>query len=201
MKKNCIIFLLLIAAIHLRAQQQNDESPFSNKAALKVGYYGNVQFDNGLNLGAEYAWNQKQKVKQKRKGKRVIIRQFLVHGSLGYSTNFTTKNDNAVSGFSGLIWRRTNHKRWQLNVELNPLGFYRSMLPETFEVEGDGVSNVGLPGRIFYSPSIAGGIGRMGKGKGLSGWYLNAQYTFWTSFNSSTLPVFSLQFGHRFHFN
>ena len=194
MKRNSIIFLLLISAIHLHAQSQTDNSSFSNKLSFKAGYYGNFFWDHGLNLGAEYTWNEKVKVKEKRKGQKTIVRQFLLHGNLGYSTNFTNQTDEGLHTYCGLIWRRTGHKGWQLNAELNPLGYYRSILPETIKVEGDDVSSVGLPGRGYYAPSITLGIGRH------SGWYLNVNYSLRTPFNSGTLPVFALQFGHRFNF-
>lgn len=197
MKKYTILFLL-IYTINLKAQSQRDNSSFLNKTEFKVGYYGNLIWNNGINFGAEYVW--KEKVKEKRKGSKTITHQLLFNGSLGYSTNFTVKTENSLRTYYGLIWRRTSPKRWQLNVELNPLGYYRSFLPETFEVNGDEVSKVKFPGRSYYAPSFAIGIGRLRKEKKLSGWYLNLNVALKTPYNAGTLPMLSLQYGYRFNF-
>ncbi|WP_024771905.1 hypothetical protein [Aquimarina macrocephali] len=199
MKIRSIIFLLM-AAVNLQAQSQTSSASFLDRTEFKIGYYGNIVWDNGLNIGAEYAWKKYVKIKERKKGQKIITHQFLFNGSLGYSTNFSTQTDNGLSTYYGLIWRRTNPKGKQYNVELNPLGYYRSFLPETYEVKGDHVSKVSLPGRGYYAPSIAIGIGKLRKGKKRSGWYLNLQCTLRTNYNTGTLPVFSLQYGHRFNF-
>ncbi len=200
MKKYSIIFLLTYA-INSQAQQGRiDSSSFLDKTEFKVGYYGNLLWDNGLNLGAEYAWKEKKKVKETKKGQKTITHQFLVNGNLGYSTNFANKTDNGLHTYYGLIWRRTSPKRWQFQVELNPLGYYRSFLPETFKVDGGDVSKVRLPGRGYYTPTIAFGIGRLRNGKRRSGWYLNFNCAFRTNYNAGVLPTYSIQYGHRFNF-
>jgi len=119
---------------------------------------------------------------------------------VGYSTNFNNQTDNGLHSYYGLIWRKTNSKGWQRNIELNPLGYYRSFLPETFEVKGDEASKVRFPGRSYYAPSFTFGIGRLRKGKTRSGWYLNFNYTLRAPYNAGALPAFSLQYGHRFNF-
>lgn len=199
MKKHNLIFLFIFA-ISFQAQSQTDGSSFLNKTAFKVGYYGNVFWVNGLNIGAEYTWKEKQKIKEKKKGQKTITHQLLLNGSLGYAKNFSNQTDNGLTTFYGIIWRRTNSKRWQLNVELNPLGYYRSFLPETFEVEGGEVTEVKVPGRSYYAPSIAFGLGRGRNGKRHSGWYLNFNCTLRTPYNAGVLPTFSLQYGHRLSF-
>ena len=200
MKKYSIVFLL-VYAINLQAQQSlTDGSYFLKRTEFKVGYYGNLFSDNGLNLGAEYIWKEKIKVKEKKNGPKKIAHQLLLNGSIGYSTNFSNQTDNGLYTHYGLIWRRTSPKRWQLNVEVNPLGYYRAFLPETFEVKGDEVSKVKFPGRSYYAPSIGFGIGRQRPGKRRSGWYLNLNYTLRTPYNAGTLPTLSLQYGHRFNF-
>ncbi|WP_108807376.1 hypothetical protein [Aquimarina spinulae] len=199
MKIHTIIFLL-VATMHLQAQNQISGASFLDRTEFKIGYYGNIAWDNGLTIGAEYAWKEYINIKERKKGQKIITHQFLFNGNLGYSTNFSTQTDNGLSTYYGLIWRRTNPKGKQYNVELNPLGYYRSFLPETYEVKGDRVSKVSLPGRGYYAPSIAVGIGKLRKGKKRSGWYLNLQLTLRTNYNAGTLPVLSLHYGHRFNF-
>lgn len=198
MKKFNIIFLL-IAALSLQAQSQTDSPTFLGQTVFKVGYYGSLLFDNGLNIGAEHVWKQKQKIKEKKKGQKTITHQLLFNGSIGYSTNFTNQTDNGLQTHYGLIWRRTGSKRWQFNLELNPLGYYRAFLPETYEVNGDEVSEVKFPGRSYYAPSVSFGIGKSGKGKRHAGWYLNLNYTSRMPYNAGALPVFTIQYGHRFN--
>jgi len=199
MKKYALIFLL-VYAINLPAQSNADGTSFLNRTEFKVGYYGNLFWDNGLNLGAEYVWKEKKKVKEKKKGQKTITHQLLFNGSLGFSTNFANQTDNSLHTYYGLIWRRTSPKRWQVDVALNPLGYYRSFLPKTFEVIGDEVSQVRFPGRSYYALSIAFGLGRQRPGKRRSGWYLNLNYTLRTPYNAGTLPILALQYGYRFNF-
>ncbi|MEO9892742.1 hypothetical protein [Aurantibacter sp.] len=194
------LMLLLACAINLHGQSMIDGTSFLNRTAFKIGYYGDIQFEHGLNLGAEYLWKEKLKVKEKRKRAKTITHQFLINGSIGYATNFSNKTDNGLHTYYGLIWRRTNPKRWQFNLEVNPLGYYRSFLPETFEVKEDKVSKVKLPGRSYYAPSIGVGIGRQRTGKRRSGWYLNLNYTLRTPYNAGVLGGYSIQYGHRFNF-
>jgi len=199
MKKYTIIFLLCYA-IQLQAQNQVDSLSFLNRTEFKIGYYGKLFSDNGLQLGAEYLWKENRRIKEKRKGPKTITHQFLFNSSVGYSTNFNNRTDNGLYTYAGLTWRRTSPKRWQFNVELNPLGYYRSFLPQTFEVKGNDVSKVRVPGRSYYAPSIGFGIGRQRPGKRRSGWYLNLNYTLRMPYNASALPSLSLQYGHRFNF-
>lgn len=199
MKNYTIIFLLMYTML-LQAQHKEKHASFLNKTEFKVGYYGNLFSANGINLGMEYLWKEINKEKERKKGKKTINHQFLFNGSLGYSTNFFNKTDNGLYTYSGLIWRRTSPKRWQFQVELNPLGYYRSFLPETFEVKGNNVSKVKFPGRSYYSPSIGFGIGRLRKNKTHSGWYLNLNYALITNYNAGVLDIVSIQYGHRFNF-
>ncbi|MFC5046181.1 hypothetical protein ACFSTE_04570 [Aquimarina hainanensis] len=199
MKIHYFIFLLL-TAVSLQAQSQSDSSSFLDRTEFKIGYYGNILWDNGLSVGAEYQWKEKVKIKERNKGQKRITKQLLFHGNLGYSTNFATQTDNGLSTYYGLIWRRTNTKGRQLNLVINPLGYYRSFLPETYEVKGDHVSKVSLPGRGYYTPSIAIGIGKLRKDKKRSGWYLNLQCSLRTNYNAGSLAIVSLHYGHRFNF-
>lgn len=198
LKRSCL--LLLLFCISYKAQSQTDSSFFLNRTEFKVGYYGNLAWNNGLNTGAEYAWKERKKVKEKKHKHKTVTHQLLFNGSIGLSTNFTNQTENSFHTYYGLIWRRTGPKRWQLNVELNPLGYYRSILPETFEVQGNEVSNVKFPGRSYYAPTMAIGLGRQRKDKRVSGWYFNLNFGIRAPYNAGTLPMITLQYGYRFNF-
>jgi len=194
------VILLLIASVNLKAQTQTNNSSFLDRTEFKVGYFGNLLWDNGLNFGAEYLWKEKIKIKERKRGEKTITHQLLFNGSMGYSTNFSNKTDNGLSTYLGLIYRRTNLKGRQLSLEINPLGYYRSFLPETYEVKGGNVSKVRFPGRSYYAPSIAIGFGKFRKAKKRSGSYFNLRYTIRTPYNAGALPILSLEYGYRFNF-
>ncbi len=195
-----LVIVLLLLTARLSAQNTSAPISFAGRTDFKVGYFGNVFSNQGLNLGAEHLWRERIKIKERRKGPKTIRRQLLLNGSLGYSTNFATQTQNGIFAYSGLTLRRVNAKSRELFIELNPLGFYRSMLPTTYEVAGDDVSRVSLPGRSYYAPSVAFGIGRFRKETKRSGWYFNLQYTVLTDYNAAVLPIFSLHFGRKFNF-
>ncbi|RKN81196.1 hypothetical protein [Ulvibacterium marinum] len=173
---------------------------FWDRTEFKVGFVGTVFWSNGLSVGAEYLWKESEKTKSRRGKERTNTHQFLFNGNLGFVTNFSSKTDTGAYTNFGLTWRRTNKKGKQFSIELNPLGYYRSFLPETYEVNGDEVNKVFLPGRGYYAPSLSVGIGRWRKGKVRSGSYFNINYTMRTSYNAGALPTFSFQYGFRFNF-
>lgn len=174
---------------------------FAERAEYKIAYTGSIFWNNGINLGSEYLWKEYLKPKKRRRGDRTNKHQFLLNANLGIANNLSSKTDTGIYTNAGLIWRRTNKKGKQFNVEFNPLGYYRSFLPETFEVNGDNVNKVFLPGRGYYAPSLSVGIGRERKGKVRSGSYFNVNYTLRTPYNGGMLPSFNLQYGFRFNFN
>ncbi|WP_298475561.1 hypothetical protein [uncultured Maribacter sp.] len=201
--KNSISIALIIylGMLNMQAQSKMDNSDgILDKTEFKVGYFGNLFWNNGLSVGAEYLWKENSKIKERRKGQKKITHQFLWNGNLGFTTNFATKTDTGVFTNYGFIWRRTNTKGKQISIELNPLGYYRSFLPETYEVKGEQVDKVSFPGRSYYAPSISVGLGKLRKGKKLTGRYINLNLMFRTPYNAGTLPSISLQYGYRFNF-
>lgn len=184
-----------------KSQTTNTKLPesFLDRTEFKAGFVGTVFWSNGLSVGAEYLWKENEKTKTRNDKERTNTHQFLFNGNLGFVTNFSSKTDTGAYTNFGLTWRRTNKKGKQFNIELNPLGYYRSFLPETYEVNGDSVDKVFLPGRGYYAPSLSVGIGKQRKGKVCSGSYFNINYTLRTPYNSGALPTFSLQYGFRFN--
>lgn len=194
-----VVTLLLFTGI--LTAQDSAETPFvRERIAFKLGYFGNLVSNQGINFGTEYRWLEKVKVKERKKGQKTIKRQLLLNGSLGYSTNFATRTQNGVFTSAGLTLRRVNAKSREFSIELNPLGMYRSILPNTYQVVEEDVSRVSFPGRSYYAPSVAIGIGRFRQEIKRSGWYLNLQYTLLTNYNTGVLPIFSLHFGRKLNF-
>ncbi|WP_108840547.1 hypothetical protein [Aquimarina sp. Aq78] len=200
MEKYILVILCLFVITSHAQNKMESTTSFLDKTEFKIGYSGNIIWNNGLNFGAEYLWKEKVKIKERKRGQKRITHQFLFDGNLGITTNFATKTDTGVFTNYGLIWRRTNTKGKQISIALNPLGYYRSFLPETYEVKGDNVNKVFLPGRGYYAPSISIGLGKLRKGKKRSGSYFNLNLMLRTRYNATTLPSISLQYGYRFNF-
>lgn len=176
------------------------EVSFLDRTEFKVSYSGNIFWNNGINLGAEYLLKENKKTKNRRRGQRTNTHEFLLNGTLGFTTNFSTKTDTGIFTNYGLTWRRTNKKGKQFSIAFNPVGYYRSFLPETYEVTGDNVEKVFLPGRGYYAPSISVGIGKQRKGKKLTGRFFNINLMLRTPYNAGTLPAINLEYGYRFNF-
>lgn len=173
---------------------------FLERTEFKVSYFGNIFWNNGLNFGAEYLLIENEKVKNRKRGQRTNTHQFLLKGNLGFTTNFAAKTDTGVFTNYGVTWRRTNKKGKQFSIELNPLGYYRSFLPETYKVNGNNVEKVFLPGRGYYAPSISVGIGKQRPGKKITGRYFNINFMLRTPYNAGSLPAFNFEYGYRFNF-
>lgn len=196
--KYSLALALLWLSPKLKAQEVTKASSFLGRTEFKIGYFGNIFSNDGINLGAEYLWKEKVRIKERRKGQKTIRRQLLLNGSMSYSTNFGTKTQNGIFVNSGLTLRRLNSKDRGLFVELNPLGLYRSVIPTTYEVVGDEVKQVWFSGKAYYAPSVAIGIGRFPSSTKRFGWYLQLQQSIVTNYNAGFLPVDSLHFGIKF---
>jgi hypothetical protein len=201
MKQKLLTSLLIFCITSIAAQELVTADPsFFDQTEFKVGYTGNIFWNNGLNFGAEYLWKEIISTKERKRGERTNTHQFLFNGNLGVTTNFATPTVTGVFTNYGLTWRRTNKKGKQFSIEFNPLGYYRSFLPETFEVNGDNVDKVFLPGRGYYAPSLSIGLGKLRNGKKRSASYFNLNFMLRTPFNAGTLPSVSFQYGYRFNF-
>ena len=199
MNKYIFVFLLL-STLCINAQEKTNTPSFLDRTEFQIGYSGNIIWNNGLNFGAEYLWKEKVKVKDRKRGTRTNTHQFLFNGTLGFTTNFSSKTDTGLFTNFGLTWRRTNKKGKQFSIAFNPLGYYRSFLPETYEVKGNDVKKVFLPGRDYYAPSLSIGLGRLRKSKTLTGRYFNINFMLRTPYNAGTVTSVSLQYGFRFNF-
>lgn len=172
---------------------------FLDRTEFKASYFGNIFWNNGLNFGSEYLLKEITNIKNRKRGKRTNKHQFLLNGNLGFTTNFASKADTGIFTNYGITWRRTNKKGKQFSIEFNPLGYYRSFLPETYKVNGDNVDKVFLPSRGYYAPSISVGIGKQRPGKKIIGRYFNINFMLRTPYNAGNLPAFNFQYGYRFN--
>lgn len=205
MNRYCLVFLCLWCSTilsqnlsHSQEQSENLPTGFLNRTKFRAGYFGNYYWNPGLTFGAEYLWKEKVRTKEKKRRTKVITKQWLLNGTFGLS--WDPRTELGVFTNYGILWRRTNTKGKQINVQLNPLGVYRAFLPETYEVSGDDVDRVFLPGRNYFAPSISFGFGKSRKGKKLNGRYLNFTYMIRAPYNAGFLPSIAIEYGYRFNF-
>lgn len=196
--KKIIFAYSLFSTVVLQAQDKTAPT-FLERTEFKIGYVGNIAWNNGLDFGTEYLLKENIKIKEKKRSQKTIKHHILLAGNLALTNNFSSETDAGAFTTFGLAWRRTNTKGRQFSIELNPLGYYRSFLPETFEVVGDDVKRIFLPGRNYYAPSLSVGIGRQREGKTLSGWYLNLNFMYRMPYNTGLLPALYFQYGYRFN--
>lgn len=204
--KKIILILLLMPFLTLGYGQKSKvkqvvklPTNFQERLDFNAAYYGNMLWNPGLKFGAEYVWRAKQIVKTNRKNKtKTITKEKILSGDVGFF--WDPQSHVGVFNYYGIIFRRTNSKRnRQLNFKVNPLGYYRSFLPETYAVTESGVDKVTLPGRNYYAPSFSIGMGKLQNGKTLKARYVNLNFMFLTPYNTNLSPLISLDFGFRFN--
>ncbi len=196
------LLLLGLALCHwttLPAQEDSNIPTFTQTHQLdfSTAYHGEMIWNPGLKFGAEYLLGQKVKAKRSHKSK---TKQWLLGGNLGL--NWDPRSHVALWTDYGILYRRTkNPKGRQINFKINPLGYYRSFLPQTYEVVDDEVNKVVLAGRNYYAPSIAFGIGRFRENKKRKAWFLNLNLRVLMPYNSGVLPMIAIDYGYRFRFS
>ncbi len=204
MRQLPLVFLIL-NSYSLFAQNKSDHSIINSKSLydrieFKASYTGNILWNQGITIGAEYLWRQKAYEKKKKRGTKLITHQYVLQSEIGFTFMPATQTDTGLLTSLGLIWRRTNPKGKQISIGINPIGLYRSILPEVYEVKGDDVQKKTLAGRIYYAPSLTFGFGKFRKNKALSGRYFNFNFGIRTPYNASILPTFTVSYGYRFKF-
>lgn len=175
-----------------------DAQTFLDRTEFKLGYFGNSYWNPGLSGGAEYLLKERIRIKRGKRRTRRISNQFLLSGTVG--AYWDPRDHIGVFTNYGLTWRRTNHKGKQVSITLNPIGFQRNFLAETYEVTNGEVNKVFLPGRNYYAPSLSVGLGKFRNGKKLTGRYLNLDLTVLAPYNTTVQPMISLSYGYRFKF-
>ncbi len=187
------IYLLLLFFPMLLLGQQNHEKTLFNdadKLALRVGYFGNNVWNPGMIVTPEYTLGEWAKTK---KGK-TKTRQVLLNANLGFFWNPQTHTSTFTS--LGVAYRKTNNKNFQSTIGLNPLGYNRTFLHETYEVSDEGtVTSKPLASRGYFAPSFIIGIG---KKKAKRDWFFNLHFMFLNNYNLGTLRLGNIEFGYRF---
>lgn len=193
--KKLILIIFALTTTSIFAQKESI-SFFREKLNYYGAYSGNNIINPGLNLGANY--NLSIKAKQKKKKQKIITRQLNLDGNVGFY--WDPLNHCGIYTNYGISYIKTKTKGFQFYAGLNPLGYYRSFLPETYEVDENWeVEKVFLAGRSYYAPSFNLGIGHARPDKLLNAWYLKFKSIILTPYNGHSMPLFFIEYGYRFN--
>jgi hypothetical protein len=157
----------------------------------EFGYHGNNLWNPGIKAGAGLVWRKKTTTTKKVKKR---YHQTTLNGNIG----FYLDPGSHVGTFleAGLTYRKFHPNDWFLSLGINPLGVYRSFLPETYEVDlnGNTVKKT-LPGRTCFSPSGSIGFGKLRKDSP-NGWFVKTNLMFLIPYNTYILPLLNIEAGY-----
>lgn len=204
MKRIALLFLFLLG-ISIITFCQEDKAKFLDPNKIEFGgsYCGNNLWNPGLKFKMEYQWKEfvktKLKVKKGEEINKTKKREILFQGDVGLY--WDPRSHVGAYTTYGIQYRKTGNKKFQYSLGVNPLGYYRSFLPETYEVNENGeVSKVFLPGNSYYAPSFSLGMGREREAKAsLKAWYLNLDLMILYKYNANFVPLVFLEYGYRFN--
>lgn len=183
-----LVFFLPITIKPFYAEAQVSNYHYS------VAYFGNNFWNEGLNFGIEKQRFDTVKI-TKRGNTRSIQKNYAVN--LGFYND--TKSHLGVFATAGWSKRKIFNNRFNFTSAAQPIGIYRSFLPETYKVQEDGdVKKVFLPGRFYLAPSVSAGIGRMGKWNPDNGWYTRVNVTALLPYSRAIVPLVNVEFGYHF---
>jgi hypothetical protein len=197
---NKLILILIAFTTTSLFAQKDSISFFRDKLNYYGAYSGNNLINPGLNFGADYNLFLKEKQKQKKKKQKIITHQLDFNGNIGFY--WDPLNHWGIYTNYGISYLKTKTKGFQFHTGLNPLGYYRSFLPETYEVDENWeVEKVFLPGRSYYAPSFTLGFGHTRPDKFLNAWSLKFKTLILTPYNGHTMPLFFVEYGYCFNLN
>lgn len=194
---NKLILILFVFTTTLLYAQKDSISFFNDKLNYYGTYSGNNMINPGLNFGANYNLLIKKKQKQKKNKKKITTRQLDLDGNIGFYWD-PFSHCGLYTNY-GITYVKTKTKGLLLQVGLNPLGYYRSFLPETYEIDKNvEVNKIFLPGRSYYAPSFNVGIGHTRSDKFLNAWHLKFKTIILTPYNRNYLPLLFIEYGYSF---
>lgn len=197
-KKLILISVIIIFFSDVHAQ---DTLSSVSRKNYKLAYYGNMIFNPGMCFGFEKTLTFKDYNFTKTKKQNVITvlkrKEFLFDANIGMF--FDPNSYTAIFSNAGISYRKTKIKSTK-SIGLNPIGIYRSILKNTYEVSSNNeVSRLFLAGNTYFAPTINFEYGRLLKQKILKESYLASDFMFLFGYNAQTIiPLINIEFGFRF---
>ena len=195
-----IIICILILFQSFILYSQEDKKFFDKeKLTYYFGYFGNNIVNPGLKIGANYPIVVKTKELQKKKKLKIRSHHLDWDGIIGFY--WDPMSHIGVFTNYGINYEEIFTKGFKYKIGLNPVGYLRTFLPETYEVDEDwNVKKVFLPGRSYYAPSFSIGIGKLRNDMRFSEWFINLNSILLIPYNTGLAPIVNLEFGFKFNF-
>lgn len=194
-----LFFLLCVLSLSAVAQR----TPASREFSWHLGYLSNNAVYPGGNIGLEYGlfdWVKlKTKVVSGKGGQNYTkVHQLIAAANLGAvwhpRTSVSILNNYTIE------YRKTTKRKMQYQVGLGP-GYFRSILPNVYEVDDQGeVQSSFLAGRGYFAPMVFIGFGRYRTGaRKLQWWHLRIAQTSVVNYNAAVLPYLTAEVRLGFH--
>ena len=181
------IIILLILPAFIKAQ-----NGFPHPWSLHAGYYGNNLWNPGLQVGAD---RQRVTMDKSRNDHEFTVEKWFT-GDLGYYLD--PGSHGACFIQVGTVRRKYKERMFYTQTGFNPLGIYRSILPETFLVtDGGPVEPVKFPGNWYYAPSVSWGVGQYYRKLPGTGWYAKLELMALLPYNTYVQFLINLNLGYR----
>jgi hypothetical protein len=160
---------------------------------FEVAYQGNNLWNPGLNLGLDYKWRENTRSNLRGKSRP---QEFSFGTDLGFYHD--PQSHSALFVQAGIQYRRYISPVWHWSTGFSPLGLYRSLLPETFEVNPLGmIETVKLPGRWYYAPDFSLGLERQRRQKSSQTWFTRLHVMLLMPYNTAVMPLLFVEVGWR----
>lgn len=188
-RESIFIFALFIL-VHFQVYGQPYERQITS---LSLSYCGNNVWNPGLSAGLEIPVFDNTVTS--RKGKDLNRMRILI---INAGTYIDPGSHMALFATGGIENRKVRNSGFYTSSGFYPLGLYRSFLPTTFEVTGEGnVRQVNAPGRFYYSPELSLGIGRLYEMNPGTGWFARLDMILLIPYNTYAMPLFITEAGYR----
>lgn len=183
-----VLFVILMLFLPGIGKAQGFPHPWS----LHAGYYGNNLWNPGIQVGAD---RQRVTMDKSRNDHDFTVEKWFT-GDLGY---YLDPGSHGASFLQvGTTRRKYKDKMFYTQTGFNPLGIYRSILPETYTVTDAGhVEQVNSPGNWYYAPSVSWGVGQYYRKLPGSGWYARLELMALLPYNTYVQFLFNVNLGYR----
>jgi len=200
-----ILFFLIVNACflpHSKSQSLfNPKDSVFKSFSLTCSYYGEAIVHPGIRLGLEYQFWQKDKLKTKKNGKLVDVRNSFIWGG-NISHYYHKRNHIGLLISADIGYRKVRKSGFKYEIYIGT-GYLHTFLPnDTYRVNNSGnVEKIPLAGQSNFCPSISYGIGKdlsFKKGKKWS-WHIKNHIFFQIPHNTSYLYHRSFEVGITYY--
>lgn len=165
---------------------------------MSGGYFGHLAVHPGLFVNSEWLLKQKIKVKEKKKGDKVIAKEWLWGPGLTYYHH--TGNSNVYIPGVELIRRKSSAKRFYRDFALGSQFLWLFNAGESFRIDENGEVKKGFlasDAQFGISTSIGWGWKIQRDQEKLRSLYISPQVIWLLGYNDGIAPMVSMKLGYR----